>query len=347
MQSSDKNLRLVCNECGAFLIRTKGYYLCKSCKKKVEVIGGIPHFTERGYYFGDIPKENMEKIINIGKANFKNALNYLKDKYPKQFSYIFNLSRYDWRFILPINRNSRVLDVGAGFGAAAIQVAKDAGLVVALETTLERLQFLELWRKNENLENIVPILVGIKDAPLPEKFFDVIIMSGVLEWLGTSNSGDPAKVQQFVLQKCRKLLKDDGTLYIGIENRIGFNYFLGDVDHNGLRFTSLMPRVIANFYSKIRNKGEYRTYTYTYNGYKNLLKKAGFTDVKFYFPLPLYRHAKFIIPENSPNGFRYVINKLLTSKKMKSRILREVGKWFVNTGLMKHFLSSFIIVAKV
>ena len=73
---------------------------------------------------------------------------------------------------------------------------------------------------------------------------------------------------------------------MGIENRIGYNNFLGAVDHSGLPYTSLMPRRLASMvlqHSKrnhhrmqLNSKREYRTYSYSELGYRKILGKSGF-----------------------------------------------------------------------
>ena len=80
--------------------------------------------------------------------------------------------------------------------------------------------------------------------PLAENSFDLVIVNGVLEWVGEWDlTVDPRTVQVNFLKKILRLLKDDGILLIGIENRIGWGLFLGGEDHSGMAYTSLVPPV--------------------------------------------------------------------------------------------------------
>ena len=80
---------------------------------------------------------------------------------------------------------------------------------------------------------------------------------------------------------------------------------MGNIDSSGLRFTSLLPRKAANLV--IRNSAkakkyhqshygrewpDYRTYTYSLRGYRNLLKKVDFNDTDFYWTTS-YNNPRF------------------------------------------------------
>jgi len=131
--------------------------------------------------------------------------------------------------------------------------------------------------------------------PFFDKTFDLIVLNGILEWVGEwRRTGTPREVQLDVLRKLRALLKPTGALFVGIENRIGLDSFLGRIDHPGTRFTSLMPRWLASTYIRLSrpdfyrtligaNKG-YRTYTYSPKGYRKLLREAGFPEINLWWP---------------------------------------------------------------
>src|SRR5207249_7300311 len=109
------------------------------------------------------------------------------------------------------------------------------------------------------------------------------------------------------LSSIRSILRPGGCLYLGIENRLGFQYCLGVKDHSGLPFTSLMPRWIAGQivgaahgrgrcegYRGNKNVSGYRWPTYSLRGYTALLGEAGFSDVSFYWTYPSYNEPRYI-----------------------------------------------------
>lgn len=104
------------------------------------------------------------------------------------------------------------------------------------------------------------------------------------------------------------MLKPDGSLVIGIENRVGLNSMVGFPDHSGYPFTSLLPRFVAGAVVRLADfllrpssttkrspvtRGRYLTWTYTIPGYLKLLRAAGFRHVEAYWCYPSYNLAKF------------------------------------------------------
>ena len=80
-------------------------------------------------------------------------------------------------------------------------------------------------------------------------------------------------------------------VYRGIENRFSLRYFLGSPDdHSFIRFTSLMPRWMAQIYYKLRTGKNYFMHTHSLSGYRQMLKQIGFTMDMEYCPWPNYRN---------------------------------------------------------
>ena len=53
------------------------------------------------------------------------------------------------------------------------------------------------------------------------------------------------------LKELHRVLKDDGSIYIAIENRIGLQYLAGyPDDHVNIRFVSFLPRWLCRFFHK-------------------------------------------------------------------------------------------------
>src|SRR5205823_4310509 len=74
---------------------------------------------------------------------------------------------------------------------------------------------------------------------------------------------NPRKVQLRFLEEICRILKPRGQLFVAIENRFDYEYFMGHPDHHsGLRYSSLLPRFLANLYSIFAARRPYRTYTY-------------------------------------------------------------------------------------
>src|SRR5690606_19408659 len=119
---------------------------------------------------------------------------------------------------------------------------------------------------------------------------------GICSLKGLFGDTNPKKMQSNFLNEVFRILKPHGLLYIGIENRLSYQYFLGmPEEHIRLKYIALLPRIIANIYSGIYLHKMYRNYTYTYWGYRKLLKSCGFQGIRFYGMKPNYSISEEIL----------------------------------------------------
>ncbi|OHA85685.1 MAG: hypothetical protein A2591_02525 [Candidatus Yonathbacteria bacterium RIFOXYD1_FULL_52_36] len=265
-----------------------------------------------------------------------------------RFDYAENYSRADFIPFLPASIDATVLDLGSGYGNITIPLARKFKKVIATDASLELLEFLNLRAQGEGIQNIECVNIASLehgDLPFQQKSFDVIILNGVLEWVGSGKTEkDPGVYQQELLNALAGLLKDDGVLYIAIENRL-FPGWLRRDPHSKLKWTSMLPRPIADWYARRKgHKNGYRTYIYSKHGYKKLLSNAGFTNTKFYYPYSSYRDPEFIY------GDDLSVKRKLFNEGYAKNIF--TSKWYGflqvirHLGLENSFLSSFMIMAK-
>jgi ubiquinone/menaquinone biosynthesis C-methylase UbiE len=213
------------------------------------------------YYYGEIPQEGMRKFLaEAEKTSVAEAINnflipnFEKGKWLKK--YIADDSRADWRFLLEPNPEGRVLDLGCGYGGISIPLADMFGEVVAADPTFERVETVRLRCRDEGIKNIETVQADALNLPFEDKSFDGVVMMGVLEWVAVGKEGRVEDLQQKALKEIFRVLKPHGFFVLGIENRFGYNYFLGEEDeHSHLKFTTLVPRFLANIASQILKKG--------------------------------------------------------------------------------------------
>jgi SAM-dependent methyltransferase len=281
----------------------------KAVPKKI--VKGIPCFDESSYLYPSTSRQAMLSMVMLASTvGWKRAI--LEGADPWLVKYVTSPHRAFFLSILEIKKGDNVLDAGAGWGNISAQIAKGfpSTKVYAFDKTVETLLFADQIKRQEHLENMHIVQGDITNPPFEKNFFDVVIMIGLLEWLGISvENASPRTAQVLALKRVHDILRTGGILLMGIENRIGYKYLRGSPDdHTGLRFTNLMPRRLANSYMKLRKKGSYRTYTYTMPGYKKLLQEAGFKDATFYAASPDYRYPLCICDMDSvkkivPNRF--------------------------------------------
>ena len=353
-------VQLVCPKCRGMLVSTEFRVQCQDCGGEWSQKGATPSFIEQESYWGEITQEMMWEIIEKAEQEgWRNSVSeYLYPHNPKLYRYVTDETRADFRFLLPLSRKSVVLDIGSGWGLISTALARVCGLVVSLESVYERIRFSEIRMDQEGLNNIQLVQSDFSNLPFPESTFDFIIMNGVMEWFGILEANvSPKKVQEKVLRNISRLLKKGGVIYIGIENRYGFRQILGARDHSGLRFTSLMPRRIANIYLSLRmrnrfyrvaanDKPSYRTYTYSLKGYTKLLRDCGFNSLEVFYPFPSYNNPTYLIPHSNNYSFAYFVENLLFPRTMLGRSLKKVAKLFRGLNPQQYFASDFCLLAR-
>jgi len=344
----------VCPICKSNLIEQQDILKCSGCEGQWRSFDGIADFSQTDFYWNQIPQEKMKRLLDISRNHdYRKGLEDIlfpeTDAYT--LNYALNESRGDFRFFIPVNRESCVLDLGCGWGAVTIALARNCKKVIALDTTKETLGFLKIRAEQEGVSNLNFARIDPLDyirLPLRSESFDAVIMNGVLEWVGTERrQKSPECIQQELLQEIKKILKPNGYLYIGIENRYGFHYFLGSKDnHSGLRFTSVLPRGLANLWSKVLTGKDYRTYTHSYHGLQRMLTGAGFSQVDFYLPLKSYRDPYYIIPLEGRECLQYYLRNLMSGREIKYYLYRYGLQLFSFFHIEKHFVPDFCVICK-
>ena len=315
---------LFCRKCDREFENYEKKYICRVCNSEVQVENEIIRFSKSDFYWNIISREMMNQYLGeIKTLGWTRAYYALQQRnQPRESRAIFDNvmlpSRAGWKFLLPISKLAKVLDLGSGWGATAINMARSCGEVTAFDLTRERLESLRETASQEGLDNIFYVHAG-EDLSLPfkEKYFDIVVVNGVMEWIPEGQEGDPRFVQLRFLDEVNRVLHPNGVVYLAIENRFSYTYFTGPEDHTQLLWGSLMPRIMSNIYSEYKRKRPYRTYTYSYSGYKRLFKRAGFKSLDRYSLLPNYRYPKQIMDlENNCE----ITDEAKSSEKWKKRI---------------------------
>jgi ubiquinone/menaquinone biosynthesis C-methylase UbiE len=357
MNQMDWRLVLVCPSCNGRLTGGDHSLTCCDCRQSWKISHkGIPSFASRDFYWNQIPREDMTRFLLVAREKgYRHALE--ATLLPKTNDYVFRYaldeSRSDFKFLLPLSSESRVLDIGCGWGAVTVGLARRVGEVWGVDSTLETLEFVKLRAEQEALSNIRLLHADVLDfgqLPLPSDFFDVVLLNGVLEWIGVHRRDvSPRQAQVFALKEIRRTLKHGGTLYVGIENRFSYTYFGGSLDHSGLPFTSLVPRWLASVIMQLFRGQSYRTYTYSRPGYVRLLNESGFKVKRFLVPLPSYREPNYLMDLDHRPSIEFFFRNLILesdspSKRRKYAI--KLSRQLARFGLYSAFCPSFSIISE-
>ena len=335
----------VCPVCKNDFAIENNYYFCSHCKVSYSLHDNYVDFiSETTFYAGEVPKTDMHELINnIDKIGFYPGLNLFFKKFPHLRGYITDRKRADWVYNVLGTERKNCLDIGSGLGNISENLSHLFESVYSFEAVKERIEFQKRRFLNSKRFNIYISRGNALELPFKDNYFDFIACNGVLEWMGMMNTEqNPREVQLAFLSELKRVLKDNGKIYIGIENRSGLNLILGDRDHSGLPYTSLMPRFLANYvvrkYGNLggiygdstANKKEehgYFTFTYTIFGYKSLFKKAGLR-VKSFWVYPAYNQPYFsgdLEDKTGIKGFVSTVNTepnflLLSTARVKAAI---------------------------
>jgi len=346
------DLKYICPKCKVTGLEIKRDTLvCPVCNASLAIENNIVDFGAGMPYYGEVPREQMRAIVEEAKGKgWKKAL---YDNFFKSYNYLYSIAAYetraDWLFLLDLNKEHVVLDVGSGWGSEAVPLARNAGAVVALDGTMERLEFLVVRAEQEQISNVIGVRGSILSPPLTSEQFDLVVMNGVLEWMGhADNTTDPLDLQKQALANAFGLLKKGGRLYLGIENSHGFKYLLGEPDdHTGVRNISFLKRDEAGKLMQAVKGMPYRTYTHSCSGYEKLLREAGFEAVEFYYPVPDYKIFSVVAPLWEAGPYSYYLECLDPDSEPGGvrQNVKNLEKAALESGELRGRTASYSIIA--
>lgn len=352
--------RIVCPFCHAALAKDDNNLTCSECNKTYPIRQGIPDFRHKDDYFYNVSRHKMESLNRKAKKT-SDWFNNVREFIPECVNHFAPFSRADSQFLWPTNRNSRILDAESKWGGLTIPAAQFHGEVYAVDKTIETLEFLKIRSEQMGFKNIHTFAAPIKSLPFSDNFFDLAILNGVLEWIGLEEdtileqnwkgkrsekrtfNKTPKEMQLDVLRELHRVLKPEGSLYVATENRYGIQYFVTYPDNYvNIRFVTFLPRFLANKISKIRGKGEYRTYLYSPGQLTNLLQESGFEIVSMYGVFPHYAKIKKAFPLSIAGLFKNEVQ----IDGITPRILHKIGKRFMPRSFAQHVSPSLFAICR-
>ena len=232
----------------------------------------------------------------------------------------------------PFKKESSLLEIGCGMGAATNMFCEKCESVTAVELSKRRAAGALLrCRERENLEIIVGNLNDIQF----DKKFDYITLIGVLEYQGTYTNSSNSYLDFLV--EIRKLLKPGGKLLIAIENKYGLKYWCGaKEDHTGIPFEGMNQYAISN--RKVK--------TFARKELEDLVKESGFENAFFYYPMPDYKlptvvYSQSSLPtdENMQSLRPYYIPDTDTVIANEKQIYKDV----IENNAFEFFANSFLV----
>lgn len=330
-KKQDLYLPYVCPKCSGKLKREESAYFCEACNRGWVVTGGIPRFADSEVKWSVFDPEVADKVTELAEEkSWQEAIDTYSNTIGKYtLGYIKNESRADWHVILPLGPDTTVLDIGSGWGNIAISMSRWCKNIYCGDVSMRNLRLLRTRIRDRDIHNVETFQYepnAFLKLPFSDASIDVALLNGVLEWMGAADiDASPDRVQLEALKEIRRVLKPQGVLYIGIENRYSVSTLRGQRIHGELPFVGLLPRFISNFITKAVTGKPHRTFIYTLFGYRRLLRKAGFTDVDFFLPYPSYHDPNYLVPLKHAWVKRFWMSQTSVSRSEKYRLFQKLG----------------------
>lgn len=223
---------ITCPHCPARPLLVEGALaFCEECRRAYSAgPGWVDAVGQSNYYWGELDRETMQRLIGVEGSINQAIVNVIHgcERGLKHYlrQYVFSPNRAAWKFLLPLEPGSTILDIGCGLGALSMSLSEHAAKMIVADIVPERVK-LTVRRIQEARRASVKGIVtsGWPHLPLPDSSVDLVVVNGVLEWIPAGVAGDPESVQQAFLDEVGRILKPTGQLYLGIENRYGASYF--------------------------------------------------------------------------------------------------------------------------
>lgn len=303
----------------------------------------------RDVYYGEIDKHEMEGLL----AKLETLVSSEKLFYeefqklaPKHFyDYACSPDRADWLSLFDLSPQSVVMDYGAGLGNFALALSNICGEVWSVDSTPHRLQLIGYRAQAEKKANIHLMLADSPEAlPFPTKKFDLILLNGVLEWTALKSGMRPDDFHVGFIENLSRYLKTGGRIVVAIENRFGLQHFWGETEHNDFPFAALLPRPLASMINRMRGHGNYETYTYSYNGLRNILKRSGLQVSRHYLAFPSYQRARLVLDDRrSAESMAHSLSQMMPGLSRKWQAYRFVWAILARAGLARVLSPAYII----
>ena len=287
------------------------------------------------YSDGDVEDELLKIVSETPESELdKAAAGYLS------WPVIYHLSSVRENIVasLPLTKQMKVLEIGAGCGAVTGALARRAGHVTCIDLSKKRC-LINAHRHSEyaNIDIIAGNFQDIEPS-LPDDY-DCITLIGVFEYAKEyikAGSCDPYR--EFLL--CvRKHLKESGRLAVAIENRLGMKYFAGcREDHSG-RFFDGMEGYMS---------GDGSARTFSKPKLERMFADTGYETESAAYPYPDYKLPYFIFSDRHLPAKGQLKMNNWNFDRDRALLFNEASAYdaMIEDGLYSLFANSYLYVLR-
>ena len=305
---------------------------------------GIPRFLRFEPAEDEQTRARLERLNQLARNNgWHSALREIHDA--SFIRYVTDDKRASFIDLLPLTRDSEVLEIGPGLGQFTSLLARRARSVCALEVVAGQAEFAAERCRQDGVSNVY-LAVGGDDCRLPyaDGTFDLVVLNLVFEWCASRclNETIP-NVQWRLLDEICRVQKPGGALYLATKNRFALRNLVGKPDEHcyDLRFGSALPRWLARFL--VRRKGYLREagLLHSHTALESMLRRAGYDRIDSFWATPEMRYPMYYVPTDA-NSIRKARRRpaFIEGEGRSTRLIR-----FIPASLVKHFTPGLAFLA--
>ena len=291
----------------------------------------LKHYPGEDFYSeGEIE----DRLLKICEENTPDKFRKIIED-NSEWAYLYHLSTQRQNIVswLPITKNDKVLEIGAGPGAITGELCKLAQSVDAIDLSLKRSRMNA--NRNKECDNLSIKVGNFKDIePELDCDYDWIMLIGVFEYAALYIGGDTA--YEDFLNIIKKHVKKGGRIVIAIENRLGLKYFAGcKEDHTCVFFDG-----IENY------KDDSHVRTFSKKGLEKIFNKVDITDYHFYFPYPDYKLPNTVFSEKRLPMLGELRDNIRNFDQDRLLLFNETKAFdgMIEEGMFPHFSNSFEVI---
>ena len=282
------------------------------------------------YCDGAIEDEMLDIAKNYAHVEYQRII---EEKASWPVMYHFSSIReniVDW---LPMDKKTKVLEIGSGCGAITGSLARKAGEVTCVDLSKKR-SLINAYR-NQDRDNVTIKVGNFSDIePELDTDYDYCLLIGVFEY-GQSYIDSLTPYEDF-LKIVRKHCAKEGRVVIAIENRYGLKYWGGCMeDHLGQYFKGLEGYVPSDGVK-----------TFSKNALLRIFDTCQEKDVHFYYPYPDYKFMTTLYSDNRLplKGELYLNDRNYDRDRIKLFDEKAVFDGIVEDGMFDIYSNSFLVI---
>ena len=280
------------------------------------------------YSDGDIEDELLDIVMNNDESNFNQII---WDRHDWALMYHLSHIRQNIVGTVAIDKNTRVLEIGAGCGAVTGALADRAKSVTCIELSKKR-STINAYR-NKNRDNIEILVGNFQDIEKELGEYDCITLIGVFEYADAYIDAEDPYTE--FLGIIKKHLTSGGKIVMAIENKMGLKYFAGcKEDHFGEYFEG-----IENYTNTNGVK------TFTRRELEKMFKENDIDDYKFYYPYPDYKFPLIVFSDEYLPKTGELNNNVQNFDRDRMLLFDETKAFdnIINEGLFPLYSNSYLV----